>query len=1209
MNRKDNKFKIVKILSIILLVFVFGFAWINHVDASTKFTKPITRYSISNGYGGTYKVRNFNTANGIGFCYEISKTGAPENSTLSYVGHPSSNNGAMLYLLDNYSKNKTKTNYVTTQFALWKVKGSLDSRPSSSKLSPSSSYLKTAKEKAKEAKKHSNYTVKPTISAKATSPIISGDYYRSTVTVTLTNASSYTVTKNSAPTGTKIVNVSTGKVDSTMSKGQKFYVKVPKSKVTSSKTVKLTVKATGTYKYLNVYSPPSNYQDVIVLVSSKKTVSDTLSITFKPRTINVYKVDYDNSSTYLAGAKYQIFKNAACTTTVSGFTTPKTTNSKGVVAFTGLEPGTYYIKEVAQPAGYQPPSDNCKKVETGGKVTFRNKKNTITVIKVDNATGAKLKGAHYALYTNKTCTIRAKQPGSTKTFPVVITNDQGKAIFSGMATSGTYYVLEKTPPKGYYALSNNCKKVTVNGSVEFRNDKIENDEISVYKYDSYTNLAIDGVKIGLYSDSDCNNKLKEATTANGYVRFKVDFAAGTTPTYYVKEIETPEGYKPKDGQIVCHPVKSDGDGYEAAEIYNTPYGDIKILKRDVKTQRAIKGITFRLLDANKKPVVDINGNQVPNATTDSDGIVEFKNIYYGTYYVEEVNTIPAYKKLASPIKFILNGATDSNIIGSSAAGTYLLGDANLDGNIDRADMIVYQNAISNPDSLIDVAPSVLYSLDILGNGVDTTAKVRENLKVLEYYLQLNENEDEDVFNAAKNYRSSINKVCNLAGNPSCDATYFDVIADMKSTNAEVTGEYNAAMTEYNTAMAEWQTKMEEYNNNCSGLLAGSNDTNDPDVDDVYDCDEVPEQPEPVCPEYTSDFLVDVNGDCTVNSSDVTAFENLLNGSSIVIGQTYKLGDVNGDNSITQADADLVSEFIQGTKTPTPVQSAAANVDEENGITENDLFLIGIYLEGEHDVFDADTVKNLTPGGAIDTDALEEIGDLNDNGRLDSGDVEILADYVSYSSSSNSSQIFSAIDAFLENKEELCEALGDAGCDISGDLLTVALNKVGRSGNLPSSLVGISLLITNEKIDMKISKESIANSKELPGAKIVIKDSKGNVFLEYTSSKSPKHFYIPAGKYTLTEVVAPAGYKELKTVITFEVKSDGNVKLLNVSSNLYKIKKSSDSDLDHLIIYNEPYKKSKVNIPDTGSNAPIITVIAGAILIGGGGYLVYRRYKK
>jgi len=73
-------------------------------------------------------------------------------------------------------------------------------------------------------------------------------------------------------------------------------------------------------------------------------------------------------------------------------------------------------------------------------------------------------------------------------------------------------------------------------------------------------------------------------------------------------------------------------------------------------------------------------------------------------------------------------------------------------------------------------------------------------------------------------------------------------------------------------------------------------------------------------------------------------------------------------------------------------------------------------------------------------------------------------------------------------------------------------------------------------DLSVSKKDITNQKELPGATLVVKDSKGNIIEEWVSSLQPHLIKgLTDGIYTLTETIAPAGYLKAET-ITFEMES-------------------------------------------------------------------------
>ena len=90
----------------------------------------------------------------------------------------------------------------------------------------------------------------------------------------------------------------------------------------------------------------------------------------------------------------------------------------------------------------------------------------------------------------------------------------------------------------------------------------------------------------------------------------------------------------------------------------------------------------------------------------------------------------------------------------------------------------------------------------------------------------------------------------------------------------------------------------------------------------------------------------------------------------------------------------------------------------------------------------------------------------------------------------------------------------------------------------SSSINLKLDIITE---VQISKTDATTSEELPGAHLVVKNSEGNIIDEWTSTNEVHVIKgLQPGKYTLTETIAPEGYKLSTETITFEVKNDGTV---------------------------------------------------------------------
>lgn len=1213
---KMNKYLIIA-FTLIISMSCIG---ITNVHATTIKIEKITTMSGINGR----RDQKWKSDHGYVWCLNESKKPPYKNQKFNCS---KASDGGILYILNKNGGTSDKE-FLKTQVAIWYYeKGNLNWSPSYKAVQNSNSTIKSAVALAKEAKKNKSFTYNPSISIGKLTPTlgkVSGKYYYTTnkIAPSLTHITSdkYTVTASGA-SGVQVLNTS-GKVTKTFKAGEKFMIRVPAETLTSNKTITVKLNATGTKKTYESCKDTSTYQNMALLITNKSakateakttftvkpigikikkvdadtnkvlsgaqykiysnstcttavsgytgtyttgstgiieikglnagtyyvkeikaptnyllpsqnclkvTAGGTVTFKNKKTVIKVYKVDQDNDKVFLANATYQIYSGTGCTTPVSGFTTPKKTDKNGVVEFIGLPEGTYSVKETAAPPGYAAPSISCQTVKTGGSVTFKNKKNTVVLYKQDQE-GKNLPGATFGLYTNSTCTIRAKSAITGNYFDFANTNANGLVTFEGMAsTTGYYYINEETPPTGYDALSKNenCKPVRVNGTVTFKNTKIAKNELVVQKRDKYTDFGINGVRIGLFSDATCQTKISEGVTSNGQVKFKVEYPDGTTPTYYVKEIETPKGYIPEKGKNECKSVQAGTDKPASTVIYNAPYGNIKLLKHDVKTDKPISGVEFALLDANQKQAIDINGNKVANQKTDENGNVEFKNVLYGTYYLKEVNNNGKYKLLKDSIKFVLNRNTDSIILASRGTVSYFLGDANSDGKIDNDDIAIYKNIVTNPDAGLGLPPEISFALDINGDGNNNPDDIRKDLEILQYYVKFANNTDNSTLAAAQNYSSYKNNYCEATGDSECNVSNLNIILDMYNNNKTKISEYNAAKqaaTESSNGQSTYEQELNEYNTRCpNGTETTRTTTNTIDGDEPIvetitepdpDCQNPPTledtTSDDICSEYTESIIGDVNGDCIVNNEDIAA--------------------------------------IIGSNT-----------------------------------------------------------DLNNDGIVNNIDVSILTRYVNYINSDNSTKIFETMNTFVNNKATLCTALEEENCSITDSYLTTSLLKVGKHGTIPSEIAKASLFVTNKVIDMKISKQSIANSKEIEGAKIVIRDQKGNKVLEYTSGKKPKEFKIAAGKYSLTEKVAPKGYKILTTIINFEVLNDGNIKLLGAKSNLYKIKTSSDGDNDHLVIYNELIEKPKiVRVPDTGSNIAKLSIVTGFILVIGGGYFVYRK---
>ena len=87
-------------------------------------------------------------------------------------------------------------------------------------------------------------------------------------------------------------------------------------------------------------------------------------------------------------------------------------------------------------------------------------------------------------------------------------------------------------------------------------------------------------------------------------------------------------------------------------------------------------------------------------------------------------------------------------------------------------------------------------------------------------------------------------------------------------------------------------------------------------------------------------------------------------------------------------------------------------------------------------------------------------------------------------------------------------------------------------------------------EVQISKVDATTGEELPGATLVVKDSNGKVVDEWISTDSIHIIKgLKPGVYTLTETIAPEGYKLSEETIEFTIKNDGSITKVEMKNYL------------------------------------------------------------
>ena len=286
----------------------------------------------------------------------------------------------------------------------------------------------------------------------------------------------------------------------------------------------------------------------------------------------------------------------------------------------------------------------------------------IEIQKVDSETdkgeaqgAAALKGAEYEVRDqagNVVETLITDKKGYAKTKELPIGNYTVKET---KASNGYLLDEKKYPIKGeakdeenrVFLYKTKSKETVIRGDVELIKLRENENE------DEDTLHGLEGVEFTFTSKTTGKTVAKIVTDKNGYATTaSKEHPRGSLPfdTYLLEETKHPEGLKP----IEPFEVTIQEEGIVWKGIYKEDkliVSPITVVKMDASTGKKIpiKGVEFRLLDADKKPITMTTHypSEVVHKTfkTDENGQFTFpEKLKYGVYYLEEVNAPEGYLK-------------------------------------------------------------------------------------------------------------------------------------------------------------------------------------------------------------------------------------------------------------------------------------------------------------------------------------------------------------------------------------------------------------------------------------------------------------------------------------------------------------------------------------------------------------------------------------
>ena len=308
---------------------------------------------------------------------------------------------------------------------------------------------------------------------------------------------------------------------------------------------------------------------------------------------------------------------------------------KGIITFEKIPYGTYYIQETKALTGYL--KDRTKvPVTVDGTfvnptepiVTLNNHQTRLKIKKTDY-NGSALQGAEFGLYD-----------ANGKLIMTAVSDIEGMIIFTGVPY-GSYTIRELSAPEGFL-LNQDVISVTV--AEDFTNSEepaaiVTNQQKKLMYIKSDTSgKPIPGIEFTLYNASTMEAVETAVSDQDGVFIFR-NFDYGD---WIIREKEAPEGYSRMD-DIHLH-VGNDWKEPKPVMCVNIP-NHYEFVKTD-SSGTPLEGIKFRLEDE--------KGTDLGTFVSDKNGLVEFKNLLPGTYFIRETETLEGYTLSGEVIKLKLD---------------------------------------------------------------------------------------------------------------------------------------------------------------------------------------------------------------------------------------------------------------------------------------------------------------------------------------------------------------------------------------------------------------------------------------------------------------------------------------------------------------------------------------------------------------------------
>lgn len=899
---------------------------------------------------------------------------------------------------------------------------------------------------------------------------------------------------------------------------------------------------------------------------NKTTINNTIT------SVNVSKVDI-SSLQELEGAHIQVLDGNKV---VEEWNSTSETHK-----VCGLETNKLYtLHETIAPDGYTLASDipfklddnghvvvtdsNQNSISENGSILLKDALTSIRILKVDAATNTPLAGAHIQI-----------KDGETIVQEFNSTEDNAGIQINGLKTGVVYTLHESSAPANYTLATDTTFSLNADGSInlEKTNTDFEINNGSIVL--SVKDVQISKTTYSVQKEWDDNNNALnnrpstiqvqlqsklgdgEFTNDGGAITLSQDNNwtytwndlpssndEGTKYTYQAVEVGKSENY--------LDPSYRYDDSKKIHVITNKSYPVVEISKTNVLGDE-IQSAVLTLVDTNKNEVA----RWTSGSETNEDGTIKphYVQVAPGTYTLHEEATPDNNYVLAQDITFTVNenGVVTMNdtvvdhVTMVDEYNTHLI-------NVSKVD--ISGNEIAGASMKITGTPtgseSKITPIEWVsgsdGNNEDGTLKNHVvSLQPGNYTLEETAVPDGNVYVKAANINFTVNvdgtvKVAdNEAGDTVTMVDYYSdhgiVISKQDVNGAAVKGALLKLFDKENNEIASWET------------------------DGITD-HQVEVQPgtytlhEEATPD--NNYVLAQNITFTVNEKG----KALINGKEV---EKVVMVDTFAPHDVVISKTDLNGKELKGAKLEvTGVEEGGGEIEKiswiSDGNTKNISVKPGTYTLHEEATPDnnyvlaQDITFKVDSEGTISVDGkpverVTMVDDYNNHpveiSKTDVGGKELAGAQLSVVDTNGIT-----IDSWTSSAKihkvtvkpgtyTLHEDLSPVGYKIAKDI-TFDVDIEGKVTVNGKKVDQVVMVDEDQTYDIAISKQDITNNKELPGAKLSLKDTKTNKVVETWTSASEAHVVtVVPSTYELSEVASPNGY-EIAEKITFTVERDGTI---------------------------------------------------------------------